>query len=170
LKNISKREKIILAVVGIVLLYGLFDIFILQGNTGKAPTAGPVNVEQHLKETDELVVSATSALNESELAAVDVYIIDKAGRAWPRDPFFVGMPTERVEMAAGDKELRVSFSYSGFIEMGAAQMAIINGVDYRVGEDLEIPGYILRSVSPQQVVIEHKELRQRVTVPFREDY
>ncbi|OPL15155.1 MAG: hypothetical protein AVO39_01770 [delta proteobacterium MLS_D] len=170
MKNISKREKIILAVVGVVLLYGLFDIFILQGGTHNPPTAGPVNVEQQLRETDELVVSATSALNESELATVDVYIIERAERAWPRDPFFVGMPTERIETAEGDKALRVTFTYSGFIEMGAAQMAIINGVDYQVGEDLEIPGYVLRSISPQQVVIEHKELRQRVTVPFREDY
>ncbi len=169
MKNISKREKIILAVVAIVVLYAVVDVFVLS-DRAKTPTAmDQETMESHLRDTDALVASVSANIAKSRLADVEVFIIERAGLPWPRDPFFVGMPQERAAEVSDDA-LLVSFTYTGYIVMGDALVAIINGVDYRVGEELEKPGFVLQSVTPRHVVIEHEELRQRITVPFMEDY
>lgn len=169
MKNISKREKIILAVVAIVLLYAVVDVFVL-GDGAKSPSAmDQETVESHLRDTDALVASVSTNFARSGLAEEEVFIIERAGLPWPRDPFFVGMPQERAAEVSDDV-LLTSFTYTGYVVMGGSQVAIVNGVDYRVGEELEEPGFVLQSVTPRHVVIEHVELRQRVTVPFMEDY
>lgn len=169
MKNISKREKIILVVVVIAVLYFVFDIFVLGDTVTRSPKMDEDVMRNTLMETDALVASVLATIKDSELAEVEEYIIDRAGRPWPRDPFFVGMPTDRTD-AVADDALLVTFTYTGYIVMGDALVAIINGVDYRVGEELEKPGFVLQSVTPNHVVIEHTELRQRITVPFMEDY
>jgi hypothetical protein len=42
------------------------------------------------------------------------------------------------------------------MEYNGRLMAIINGLEYAVGEALDVPGYILRSISPTKVTIENK--------------
>jgi hypothetical protein len=44
-------------------------------------------------------------------------------------------------------------SYSGFLQMGAKRMAIINGMEYEEGEMLPVSGYFIRSITPKSVVI-----------------
>lgn len=171
MKNISKREKIILAVVAIAVLYFMLDTLILRDSFMEkaAPSLEKANVERELKEIDELVSTVSATLKECEITEAEAFVIEQAGLPWPKDPFFVGMPTEQTE-AVSDEDLLTSFTYTGFIEMGDTYVAIINGVDYRVGEELEQPGFVLQSVTPHHVVIEHTELKQRITVPFMEEY
>jgi len=38
-------------------------------------------------------------------------------------------------------------------------MAIINGIEYSVGESLEIEGYVLRSIAPTKIKIENRNTR-----------
>ncbi|MBU0986869.1 MAG: hypothetical protein KKH68_06405, partial [Proteobacteria bacterium] len=47
----------------------------------------------------------------------------------------------------------VSFTYSGYMETGNQRLAIINGMEYTVGEELEPGGYTVNSISANQVVI-----------------
>jgi hypothetical protein len=47
-------------------------------------------------------------------------------------------------------------------------MAIINGMEYREGDELEIKGYVLTSVSPTRVVIVNRESRAEQTVSLQE--
>jgi hypothetical protein len=43
--------------------------------------------------------------------------------------------------------------YTGFLRMGDKRLAIINGMEYEVGEILEPGGFTIRSISPSRVVI-----------------
>ena len=126
-------------------------------------------MQQALIETDSLVAALASTLKQSEMSLADLYIIKTVETEWPRDPFFTGrtLPVERVEREPD--MLEFSFVYTGYMERGDRVMAIINGVDYRAGEAMEVPGYVLRSISPRQVVIEYEDGRRRITVPFVEE-
>jgi hypothetical protein len=47
-------------------------------------------------------------------------------------------------------------------------MAIINGMEYREGEELDVKGFVLKSVSPARVVIENRSTRAVQTIPLQE--
>jgi len=52
--------------------------------------------------------------------------------------------------------------------LGRKRMAIINGIEYREGDALDIKGYVLKSVSPAKVVIVNLATRAMFTVPLEE--
>ncbi|MCK9231034.1 MAG: general secretion pathway protein GspB [Syntrophales bacterium] len=165
MKKFSKRERIILIVVVVVLLYGLYDVVLKKRIA--PPERDTVSREQALRQTDELVSSMATAMKETEVSPDDAYAIELAGTGWTRDPFFTGIVTAAGVPVVSDMA-EIGFLYTGYLEVGARRMAIINGIDYHTGESMDVPGYILRSVTPRQVVIVDQEGRQ-ITVPFVEE-
>lgn len=162
MKKLSNREKIILVIVIVAVLYGVYELVLKK--PAITPERDALAREQILSQTDATVATVSTALRDSEVSPVDVYVIELAGTGWPGDPFYTGMAR-----AAGEEVLEgVTFMYSGYLEVGSRRMAIINGVDYRVGEAMDVPGFVLQSVSPRQVVIADKEGR-KITVPFVEE-
>ena len=47
-------------------------------------------------------------------------------------------------------------------------MAIINGVEYKVGEPLDVKGYFLKNISAARVVIENRGTKATLNVPLQE--
>jgi len=47
-------------------------------------------------------------------------------------------------------------------------MAIINGLEYRIGEQLEMEGYFLRQITPSKVIIFNKNTGDREEIPLQE--
>lgn len=153
---------IILVVVVVAVLYGVYDMVLKKRLA--PPERDMVSREQVLRQTDDLVSSMAASMRETEVSPADVYVIDLAGAGWPRDPFFTGVAT-----ATGVADVsEISFLYTGYLEVGTRRMAIINGIDYHAGEAMDVPGFVLRSVTPRQVVIVDQEGRQ-ITVPFVEE-
>ena len=90
---------------------------------------------------------------------------------WAGDPFLRGeLPLESqsrrklVEAHA----LNVNFIYSGYMEMGDNRLAVINGMEYVVGEELNTGGFIVNSISPAQVVIGIEGTNQTIVLPVEE--
>ncbi|MDD5475318.1 MAG: hypothetical protein PHU03_02260 [Syntrophales bacterium] len=166
MRKISRREIIVIIVAVIALLYGIYEFY-----PRKAPevTASGDHREHALQQTNALVAAVSGTLKEAERAIADSYIVEMAGKEWTRDPFFVGMtsPVEQVE--SGEDMITESFVYTGYLEMGTRQMAIINGIDYQVGDALEEPGFVLQSVTPRHVVIEYERGGREIVVPFVEE-
>jgi hypothetical protein len=50
-------------------------------------------------------------------------------------------------------EEKPDLHYSGYLQLGAKRMAIINGMEYEEGEMLPASGYFIRSISPKSVVV-----------------
>ncbi|MGD9134444.1 MAG: hypothetical protein PVF78_12390, partial [Desulfobacterales bacterium] len=48
---------------------------------------------------------------------------------------------------------QLNVSYTGFMQMGDKKFAIIDGLEYAAGEELERGGFVVRSITPNQVVI-----------------
>ena len=63
---------------------------------------------------------------------------------------------------------KIEFVYTGYLEVGRKRMAIINGMEYREGEALDIKGFVLKSVSPTKVVIENRGIGATLNVPLQE--
>ncbi|MCG6536396.1 MAG: secretin and TonB N-terminal domain-containing protein, partial [Syntrophales bacterium LBB04] len=45
---------------------------------------------------------------------------------------------------------KIEFVYTGYLEINRKRMAIINGIEYKEGEPLDVKGYILRTVAPRE--------------------
>ena len=60
-------------------------------------------------------------------------------------------------------------TYTGFMKMGDKTFAIINGVEYAAGDSLEQGDYMVRSITPDQVVIvSSRDSKQRFVFPLEE--
>lgn len=155
-----------MSVMLVALLYGIYEFF-----PRKAPeTPGDgINREEALQQTNAVVAAVAATLKGTEEAAADSYIIDAARTMWPKDPFLVGMTAPVKPIEDKPEVIPVNFVYTGYLEMGARQMAIINGIDYQVGDTLEEPGFVLQRVTPRHVVIEYERGGREIVVPFVEE-
>jgi hypothetical protein len=58
--------------------------------------------------------------------------------------------------------------YSGYVESGKNKMAIINGLEYRAGEQLKEEGYTLKQITPLKVLIFDKRTGIDLEIPIQE--
>ena len=81
------------------------------------------------------------------------YILNKAQSAWKQDPL-VQLEAQKVEVDTGPVPvLDARVQYTGFLQMGDTRLAIINGMDYEAGDQVEPGGFIIRRIFPDQVVL-----------------
>jgi hypothetical protein len=58
--------------------------------------------------------------------------------------------------------------YSGYVDSGKNKTAVINGFEYRIGEQLEIEGYVLKQITPSSVLIFNKNTGNKEEIPLQE--
>jgi hypothetical protein len=158
--KISKREKIILIVVLLVVIYGVYALFIAP-SSDKA-ILSPADTSKKLAVIDfEKLESEVASVTKEK---VDLYTVARIGdkNLWFSDPFYKGV----MAAHAGDQ---ISFVYTGYLELGNKRYAVINGLDYGWGEELEIGGYFVKGINPYKVIIEDKSGQLRIEVPFLEE-
>ena len=81
------------------------------------------------------------------------YVLNKAQSAWKQDPL-IQLETKKVEVDTGpDPVLDAKVQYTGFLQMGDTRLAIINGMEYEAGDQLEPGGFIIRRILPNHVVV-----------------
>ena len=55
------------------------------------------------------------------------------------------------------------------MKMGDSRLAIINGMEYEVGEKIEPGGYLIRTITPKQIVLDStKGKRKRFVLPLED--
>jgi len=162
----SKREKIIVLLMVLAILYGGYDFFL--ASKLKTSIESPEKKEELL---DKFVTDVAVKLKKKDISKVDKYIIARAKDEWTKDPFVrIELPPEselkqeRIEASA----LKMNFTYSGYMEMGDQKLAVIDGMEYMIGDELEPGGYIIKSISPTQVVIGIKDTNQTIVLAVEE--
>jgi len=150
----AKREVVIVAVMALVVFYGLYDFFYAaSADRSKSVKTIEVKVDElnKLAADVEEVLAATSD-------AKDAYIVTRAETDWLVDPFY---------LARAIAEQEIKFFFTGYIEMGKRKIAIINGFDYEVGDYLlERPGFQVRSIRQNEVVITDRRGITNIPIPF----
>lgn len=149
----SKREKIIVGLMVLAVLYGIYAIFFEAkfAQKKKAPvrtgTAASV---------DGFVAEITKNMVDMKQSESGQYVLNQAEAQWEKNPFLETemIPQSELNLAAKETvDVGSLFTYSGYLKMGKRGMAIINGLEYEVGEVIEDAGYMIRKITPTQVVI-----------------
>ena len=163
----AKREKIILSLMVLsVLLYGFYYF-----SSNKPADTGIERPEKKEAQLNRFVSDIAVRLKKQDISRIDKHIIAMAKSEWAGDPFLrVELPLEsqpKQELVEAPA-LNVNFIYSGYVEMDNNRLAVINGMEYVVGEELNTEGFIVNSISPAQVVIGIEGTNQTIVLPVEE--
>jgi hypothetical protein len=157
----AKREKIIVGLMIVALLYGVLDFFV-----SSSPKEGSQVPEAKLAETRDLAAKIADNVQKESLTSAEKLILERAAAEWTQDPF-LGRPLVAANMPAKAGEGGVvQFVYTGFVEAGSKRLAIINGMEYQVGEELESGAFVVRSISQGSVVLDDAGRGETLEVPF----
>ncbi len=166
--KIGKREKIIMGLLAIVLLYAAFD-HLMSSKKGQGEDMG-----RKTAELNTFVTDITAGVGKNLSNNLGVLVFSRAEKEWTQDPFLDGkaykswteakMPAKE-RLAAAPK---IEIAYTGYLEVGRTRMAIVNGVEYREGEALDIKGFVLKTVSPTSIAVENRATRTLLNVPLQE--
>jgi hypothetical protein len=167
--KLKKREIIILGVMGVVVLIGAVSFLLPRGKTKSAlKTAAPT------EDVQTFINDITASLGQAVTKDKDVILI-AAQRDWTPDPFLDTVPYKQwtilnaPALIGKTVDKKIDFVYTGYLEEGNKKIAIVNGIEYKEGEMLEIKGYILKNASPRSVVIENTLTKIQQTVLLQEE-
>ena len=89
--NFGKREKIILVVMAIAILYAAFEF--LSPKSKRTPTVTTQKaMEQKKAELDQFVAGLNAGLDKEWMKNVGALIFSRAERPWTQDPFLESGP------------------------------------------------------------------------------
>jgi hypothetical protein len=158
----NKREKIILSAMLVVLLYAAYS-FLSMRSSQKTDVAG----EKELASVKALSTQVAEDLKKDLLTDTDRCILGRAEAEWATDPFLEKKLSSTPESARGAGGAQGGdLLYSGYLEAGKKRLAVINGMEYQVGEQLEAGGYVLKSIDPERVILEDVGKGGQITLPF----
>jgi hypothetical protein len=162
----SKREKVILVIMAITIVYGAYALFINPNPKTSGPTATTTQ-----SEAINQFISNVSAMTQDGLSEIDSYIIQHIPVEWSKDPL---LNSQRDFDFKTDKETedqlaqKLALKYTGFVVMGRQKLAIIDGVEYESGETLPETNLVLEEIHSNRVVILVKTSNKRVSIPLEE--
>jgi len=170
----TNREKIIVGLMLLTVVYGVYTVFFESKGSGE-PVVAAMNSTQELENLNAFITKVADA-SKASLSTEDQYIIERAETEWKQDPLISANLTNKPESEIEkSKEItKVSIpdlkvSYTGFMQMGDKMLAIINGMEYSAGDQLEQGDYMVRSITPSQVVIvSTRDSKQRFVFPLEE--
>lgn len=167
-KGIKRRKA------GLELL--VIFVCVLAGSLFSSTVVFSRDINKELSELKTFVETLGQSLSQAETLEVETYILTMAATEWPqelfvRDKALVEYFTDTKEAGDQIKAAAVpegSLIYSGYLETGDTKLAIIDGFEYEVGETLEVGGYIVRGISPDQVVIAPIGGEGKIVLPLKE--
>ncbi len=159
----DKREKIIVAVASLALLYGAYDR-LLAGKSGPAGQDPKARLAEVRAGVDE-AIAKSAATRPGEMES---YVVAGLQRPWGPDPFYAEAPTLN-ETAALVPDKGVTFSYTGYIEVAGETFAVINGLEHRTGDLIVGTRYSLASIRPGWIEITDDARTGMLQVPYEEE-
>ena len=155
--DVSKREKFLLGGMGAAILGSA--IYLLWP---APPPASPEMTPQRLADSRKAAESQLQALERVQLSPRELHAVNNSQQPWPNDPLAPKPPDPE---AAVDRD---KFHYTGFIRVGERSLAVINGREYQVGEQLESGGFEVAEISPEAVVLSGVARKNTVRIPYQD--
>jgi hypothetical protein len=164
----KKREMIIVGVALLAGAYALLDYTVLSR---------PSSVKSEAVDREKQ--SALGAFVQSAQARLAVFsgtddnrvrqIIARAEAPWESDPF-EALPTAGPVAAEQGQavDTGVELRYTGYIRAGTRELAVINGMEYHLGDSLLDLGYRVVSITPERVVLV-TEASAEIILPLEEN-
>ena len=154
----------------VVILYGGFN-FLFPDTKGGRPKFS----SEKASAVTDFVTDLVRRIRTAGTTVTDTLILEESATTWRKDPFEVISKTV-VEQAESKEEAQIvdrealagSLSYTGYMEMGDNILAIINDLEYQVGDQLASEGAVLKKVTPKEVLIYVDAEEGLVVVPIGE--
>jgi hypothetical protein len=147
----TNREKIIVGGALAAIVYGVYTVFL------SAPA--PPSFTSTNKPLESLTTFITKVADaaKSGLPEKDKNIIQLAEAKWKQDPLVqiekAANPEVEAKETAPPPTSQIKIAYTGYLQMGDLELAVINGNEYAAGDLLETGGYIVQSIFPNRIVI-----------------
>ena len=165
--NLKKREIIILAVAAVFVLYAGYE-YLIAGPASKKVKA---SASADSVKVDTFINEIINDLGKDKITDSDAYVISRIAADWGKNPFWkkdlYKAWVNREGRAQGSGAL-AKIIYSGYVDSGKNKMAVINGFEYRIGDELEIEGYVLKQITPSKVLIFNKNTGNKEDIPLQE--
>jgi hypothetical protein len=159
----TKREKIIVFLMVISLVYG-FYVFFLEG-----PAERPFAETTSKLDTFNQFIANVAAMTKDGLSEIDAYIIENISAKWTKDPLLNTRRDNKYFSASSDiPEILKGITYNGYLQMGNRHLAIINGTEYEPGEELEKGGFTVGNIYPNRVIILLRGGKVKHSIPLEE--
>lgn len=156
--KVSTREIILVAAMLAAVLYGAYDFFVVS-----SPNPSGTGSGGNAAQMDALIAEASKVLEEGGSYPVYAAVVEGTETGWERDPFYAGKAPVVSASTLG------SVAYTGYLEIGARRIAVIDGVSYEIGNELEVGGYRVKRIASSSVVIEETGTGKNITVPLLEE-
>jgi len=164
--KLKKREIIILVIAALFVLYAGYEYLIAGPASKKVKTSASVDSVK----VDTFASGITKDLDKDKITDSDAYVIRRMETDWGKNPFWkkdlYKAWVNREGVAKGG--ILSKIIYSGYVDSGKKIMAVINGFEYRIGEQLEIEGYVLKQITPSKVLIFNKKTGNKEEIPLQE--
>jgi hypothetical protein len=162
--RLKKREIIILVIAALFILYAGYE-YLIAGPASKKVKTSTESVNINTSST-----GITKDLGKDKITDFDAYVIRRMEADWGKNPFW----KKDLYKEWGNREgvaksgVLAKIIYSGYVDSGKNKMAIINGLEYRLGEELELEGYVLKQITPSSVLIFNKYTGNKEEIPLKE--
>lgn len=167
MNKLSKRQIIILAIAALFVVYAGYELLTAT------PSGKKVKINENTQASTASGSTFKNDLIKDVQAGMDEHIIARAEANWKKNPFWDRKSSSYKEWAAAQGAAGGSSSvskiiYSGYVDAGKMKIAIINGLEYQAGEQLEMEGYVLKLVTPSKVLIVNKNSGSEIEIPIQE--
>jgi len=148
----SKREKFILLLTLAIVLYGLLDFLILSRGTGDPYLA---EKSQTAKDFSTGAMAKISGIEIQDKKSNWQAWTSRIESDWDQDPF-ARYTRPKKEKKATRISSGAGLVFSGYMRMGKEAFAIINGMEYKIGETIEPQGFLVKKITSTKVVLQRK--------------
>jgi len=145
----TRREKTILAVMGVAVLYGLYD------TVASRLSRSEIRLDPGLT---SLCDGSIEAIHSSALAPVEKHVLAAVDREWASNP----LKQRAVTSAPERRDSPVA--YTGYIEAAGVRMAIVNGMECAVGDKVVSGRYAVERIEPDEVLLRDTLESKQITV------
>lgn len=161
------REKVL---VGLMIAAVVLGAVSLMSGGPEGPASGGDGTPS--RPLTQMLTKLTAQFDKGTGLESGRYALDLAQSPWEEALFLdVGsLPSDgRAPDAPDALPANLSLVYSGYIETSLRRVAIINGIEYMIGDQLDQSSYRLYDITPQQVVIATPQQRT-VAIPLAESW
>ena len=160
----STREKILVGLMIVSVLLGTMVLF----SDGQKETASKGAAGNQTPLT-QMLTRLTAQFGNDPFLESNRYALARAQLPWQKNLFPEGpetlMATTEATVTAEALPANVALVYSGYIETSRRRVAIINGTEYVMGDQLEDSVYTVEQITPSQVVLGSPQ-QTRIVIPL----
>lgn len=158
----TTREKILLALMATALTGGAVHFGLSLLSPGP-----PAERADALQQARTVAGEVTARLQTLPLSEGQRYVLAVALRPAGRNPF--QLPERGPAAPPSETAAAGGLVYSGYVQVGKAQLAIVGGLEYGVGDTLPNTGDVIRAIRADALVLYSPSRNAEWELPYTGD-